>query len=63
MNATIVSFGLSTNVWEKPIFRLVTFIIKCFIRKLIKLLLNFFRKILSLSWNMSKCWGVWQKLC
>jgi hypothetical protein len=44
MNATIVSFGLSINVWEEANFRLVTFIIKCFIRKLVKLLMNFLER-------------------
>jgi hypothetical protein len=59
MNAKIFSFGLLTNVWSKPFFDLShSYIIKCFIKKLIKLLMNYVN-ILSLTWNTSKCGGVW----
>jgi len=32
-------------------------------KKISKTSYELFRKILSLSWNTSKCGGVWQRLC
>jgi hypothetical protein len=59
MNATIVSFGLSTNVWGSQFLACYIYN-KVLHKKISKTSCKLFRKILSLSWNTSKCGGVWQ---
>ena len=62
MNAMLFSFGLSSNMWGRPSFRLAIFKIRYLIRKLVKLLMNFGKGV-SLTWNTLKCGGAWLRSC
>ena len=62
MNTMLVSSGLSSNMWGRPFFQLVTYKKRCLIRKPVKPLINF-GKVINLIWSTLKCGGAWTRLC